>query len=229
MSDLYGPNEALPKTKVEGGDSFNSPGDYTSCIGRTYANTNKKTGRKLITTDFFLLNRTSKDGSMNFEMMKIAVKEGKQVLDFIYKDKENKVPRIDGILFRVNFPDPLPTDSDAAKNFFSMTKKRITRAFEAFDEATSMVDWQKIQGLAGRLCSMTLVESKDFVNVDPKSIQLYATGKIEIDNLKHIYEVIESEFMKRRAAREQSAPTSATPPPTDASVPPPSSDDPLPF
>jgi len=228
MSELYGKNEELGKDKVEQTEGAQSPGDYLAVIGRTYANKNDKSGSTAKVTDFFLCNRTGTNASMNYEIMKIVVKGGKQTLEFKIGNDQKLI--IGGTLFKHFNVDPTEKHSAGAKNFFATTRKKFARALGAFDEATSIIDWTKIQKLAGRFVTFSLKENGDYMNIDPKSMALMETGSVTTDNLKALYEVYEAEIAKRRSMT--SAPTTATAAPEDLlkQVPPSEkNDDPLPF
>lgn len=213
MSDLYDKNEALGKTKVDESAVLQSAGDYLAVLGRTRLETNKKTLRVSIVMDLFLVNRTSKDGASNVKIMEVSVKEGKQTLSFLTTPEG--VPKIWGTQFRVNFPEPLATDKDGARNYFATMRKKVSRALGAFDDTNSVVDWGKIQKMAGRFLALTLVENGDYLNLDPKSVSLYEQGSISEENLKAIYETIEVVKAQKAAEKNKSAATSASPLPDD--------------
>ena len=186
-------------------------GTYTGIMGHTYKNAGKK--RSGILTDFFCANRTTETpaGLTSHIIMKLAGSEAS-----FLKDKEGKI-KIDGVLVRHNCNDTLPTDPERTANFMIQIRKRFAKACGAFDEATGQINWTRIQGLAGVVCSYNMVEKDDYLNIDTKSIQIQEQQRITPECLDRLYTEINAEFERRKAAKTNSspAPQQAPPPPSD--------------
>ena len=215
MADIYAANDNIGKEKLPE-TSTGLAGNYMAIIGRTYKST-FKSGSGGIVTEFFLVNRTSDDGSIVHKVMDL----GPSGASFIV-NKDGSI-RIDGVMMRHNCPDPSPTTGERGKNFMIQIRKRFAKAFAAFDEATGQVDWTKIQQAAGTLASFTLKEKDEYLNIDTKTIQINPQQKISNENLLKLYADFAAQIEKNKAARgAQSAPLSAPPPP-------PVDPDPIPF
>jgi hypothetical protein len=95
-------------------------------------------------------------------------------------------------------------------------RKRFAKACGAFDEATDKINWTRIQGLAGVVCSYNMIEKNDYLNIVTESIQIQEQQRITPECLDRLYTEINAEFEKRKAAKaNSSAPQQAPPPPPD--------------
>ena len=228
MADLYGKEEKIEEEKVDKASS--QTGSYLAVVGRTYKFVGKK--RNSINTDFFLVNRTSVDGNMNFPIMKLHQVEGKYRLEFLQsKDGKNKTF---GATFIHRNTDAVSSDGENLKAMFGGNRRKFARVFGAYDETNETIGWKKIQACAGKLVSLDLVEKNDYLNIDLKTMQLYDHPPVDPSNLKELYDILEIEKMQREGEKLRTGPQEAAPPPDDEHSPSPSSqkkknDNDLPF
>jgi len=197
---LYG-NEDIPDEKVEVfGDVL--PGYYYACIGKTTRIEGKK--RPAVVIDFFLLSYTEdgEETSKGIQLMEYDNKGGK--VSIAFKNSKSGKP-ITSTVFKLFLNEPIAMDASGTINFFNKTKRLIALGFGAFDKDSQTVQWSKIRSLVGRFCSFKLESSKDgsgFMRLIPETLVTLDESILSSpDNIKELYNIVESEREKREAAK----------------------------
>ena len=216
MPDLYGPDEKLGNEKVQE-TSIHDPGAYLGVVGRTYRETSRgRSPRERYVTEIFIVTKLGEGDNDNLAMMK-TTKQAEHSYDLEFLKNSEGAPRIAGCVFRHTNPVATSADSVNAKNFFAFTRKIFARAFNAFDEENSVVNWKLIQDSIGRFCSFNLVERNRYVNIDIKSFALYQQGKATESSMRKVYDQYAA-FLETMSEASGSS-GDAAPPPDDNDLP----------
>lgn len=175
------------------------PGGYTAALGKVYRKDNVKEGKRPgIMMEFFLWQRTGDDGSENKFMILKNTGTG-YTLEFAKNQKGEFLTS--GAVFTLYLRDISESDAPSSRGFFSAQRRKIARVFDALDDSKNTVDWEKIRRSAGRMVSFNLFKNDKYINLDVDTLMIYPDQQISLENMKALYDVLESEREKAKTAK----------------------------